>query len=494
MRPVRRRAARPVAVGRIARTLSCVAVVVLAAWAQARGPSGEGAWRLAGDRVDVVVPGVAWRDEAHDLRRRAAVALEAAATFWDVPAPHVTLIVRGGDDLYNAWVDPLGGPVVSLPPIRAWPSEVGAGARDPELLLLVHEMIHAVHFGGRPGSLPVPTGIVGASVPWPPPAWLLEGVAVWAESRLVPGAGGRLDHPDARSVLRVLAASGDWPALSDAALITHAAWPGGRLRYLAGGALVERMIDRHGLDAVRRAVRRYETQPPWRGFAQAWQAETGTDLAAIWQALGADLAEEARAVSDRVGARVATGRGAARSQDGRRLAWREGATVRVAPWPEEGAARPTRSVRLASTPGRLAWTADGELLYARLETVPEGRRREVFSLDPATGRETRLTRGAHARAPAPEPDGCVLFVRDRAPSPGQLRRWCPGGPDAGRTIWRPPAETRLVGLATSPAGRVALVLDGGGRRSVAEWVGGERGPSLVPLSESPTGPDAGLRD
>jgi hypothetical protein len=449
---------------------------------------------LAGDRVDVVAPGEAWREEAPDLQRRAEVALDAAAAFWDARPPHVTVVVRGADDLYNAWVDPLGGPVVSLPPIGAWPPEVGAGAPDPEMLLLVHEMIHAVHFGGRPGSLPVPTGIVGASVPWPPPAWLLEGVAVWAESRLVPGEGGRLDDPDARSVLRVLAASGDWPALSDAALITHAAWPGGRLRYLAGGALVERMVDEHGLATLRRAIRRYETQPPWRGFAHAWRVETGTDLAATWASLGADLAEETDALADRVGARVATGRGPARSQDGRRLAWREGATVHVAPWPEEGTATPSLSVRVPSAPGRLAWTAEGELLYARLETVPEGRRREVFRLDPATGRETRLTRGAYARAPAPEAGGCVLFVRDRAPVPGELRTWCPGGPAAGRTLWTPPDGARLVGLATSPGGRVAVVVDRDGRRTLAEVVRGDGDPRLAALPGPPTGSVLALRD
>jgi hypothetical protein len=358
------------------------------------------------------------------------------------------------------------------------------------MLLLVHEMIHAVHFGGRPGSLPVPTGVVGAALPWPPPAWLLEGVAVWAESRLVPGPGGRLDDPDARAVLRELAAAGRWPALDDAALISHAAWPGGRLRYLAGGALVRRLVDRHGLETLRRALRRFETQPPWRGFAHAWRSETGADLAAEWRALGADLEAEARALPDRTGASLGAGRTPALAPDGRRLAWRDGATVRVAPLPVDGPAPAAAVATLASRPDRLTWTADGRLLYARLQAVPEGRRREVFLLDPTDGRERRLTRGAHARAPAPEPNGCVVFVRDRAPGGGALRRWCPGGPEDGWTVWRPPDGARLAGLATSPSGRIALVLDRHSRRALVELVGGAGGVRPVRLP----GPTAGLRD
>lgn len=453
--------------------------------------TGTGPLTIDAGRVELILPRAELLPRARSLLEDAEAALDAAAAFWDVPPPRVTVVVRDGDDLFNAWVDPLGGPIVSLPLQRAWPGEVGADAEDPGRLLLVHEMIHAVHFGGRPGSLPVPTGLVGADLPWPPPSWLLEGVAVWAESRLLDGGGGRLHDPDARSVLRVLARDGPWPSLADAALISHAAWPGGRLRYLAGGALVERLIDRAGLPAFRDALRRFETQAPWLGFDHAWRATTGGDVAAEWDALRDELAAEARALSDHVGAELARGRAPARSPDGTRLAWLDGATVRVAAWTDAGPLGEARSLPLAGAPDRLAWWGDDRLVYARLRGGPDGRLRELHALDLASGRETRLTRGARGRDPAATADGCLAFVRDDGPGASQLRRWCPGGPPEGAVLWRPPSAARIVGLAASPLGALALVMDEGGRRSLLRLDPARSSPASAAPLPAPRG---ALRD
>jgi len=472
----------------LARTLARVAVlaVTLAAIAPvvaggAPASGGERPWVLDAGRVTVIAPDAASLERIREVARRADAALAVAAAFFATPAPHVTVVIRRDDDVYNAWVDPLGGPVVTVPLQPPWPGEVGSGAPDPFRLLLVHEMIHAVHFGGRPGSLPVPTGVVGADLPWPPPMWLLEGVAVWAESRAVPGGGGRLDDPDARAVIRALADSDGWPTLADAARLPSEAWPGGRTRYLLGGAFVAQLVDRAGLPGFRDALRRFETAPPWTGFDDAWREVVGGELEVAWAALRAQLRAEARALEDAVGETVLDrwagpssqvrqpARSPARSPDGARLAWVEGRTVRVATVGTDGGASEAVAVQLRSTPRGPAWRDVDALVYVRLRDGPHGRYGELHELRLATGAERRLTHGARAHAAAPLSDGCIAFVRDDGLGPSSVRRWCAGGPDAGTDVWSAPAGARIVGLAASPAGRVAAVLDRSGQRALVAW-------------------------
>ena len=501
-RPGRRASRRPSrpAGARRARILLLAAAIVVGGHALADGAPEPGGDRAAAEalpastdrdgprvlhagRVTVIVPDAASLERVREVARRADDALSTAAAFFAAPAPHVTVVIRRDDDVYNAWVDPLGGPVVTVPLQPPWPGEVGSGAPDPLRLLLVHEMIHAVHFGGRPGSLPVPTGVIGADLPWPPPLWLLEGVAVWAESRAVPGGGGRLDDADARAVVRALAESDGWPTLADASRLPSEAWPGGRTRYLLGGAFVERLVDRAGLPAFRDALRRFETAPPWTGFDDAWREVVGSDLEAEWAALRAQLRDEARALEDEVGEPLSGGEGSsaswqpsgssarspAWSAGGARLAWLEGRTVRVAAVGSDGEPSEATAVQLPSAPRHLAWRGADALVYVRLRSGPDGRYGELHELRPATGAERRLTQGARAHAAAPLPGGCVAFVHDDGLGPSSVRRWCDGGPAAGTVAWSAPPGARIVGLAASPAGRVAAIVDHAGRRDLVAW-------------------------
>ena len=468
-------------VGRVVVLAVTLAAIAPAVAGGAPAPGDQRPWVLDAGRVTVIAPDAASLETIREVARHADAALATAAALFATPAPHVTVVIRRDDDVYNAWVDPLGGPVVTVPLQPPWPGEVGSGAPDPFRLLLVHEMIHAVHFGGRPGSLPVPTGVVGADLPWPPPMWLLEGVAVWAESRAVPGGGGRLDDPDARAVIRALADSDGWPTLADAARLPSEAWPGGRTRYLLGGAFVAQLIDRAGLPAFRDALRRFETAPPWTGFDDAWREVVGGDLEVAWAALRAQLRAEARALEDDVGENVLDrwagpssqarqpARSPARSPDGARLAWIEGRTVRVATVGTDGELSEAAAVQLRSTPRGPAWRDADTLVYVRLRDGPHGRYGELHELRLATGAERRLTHGARAHAAAPLSDGCIAFVRDDGLGPSSVRRWCAGGPDAGTDVWSAPAGVRIVGLAASPAGRVAAILDRAGQRSLIAW-------------------------
>ncbi|MDZ7800954.1 MAG: hypothetical protein U5K81_09220 [Trueperaceae bacterium] len=455
-------------------------------------PEG-GPWSVRAGGVRVVVPAEGWLPYARELAGTYRRASAVAAAFWDVPAPEVTVVLDAADDVFNAFVDPVTGPSVHVRLRGPMAGGIGMDAVDPSYLLAVHEMVHVVHFASRPGSAPLDTGLVGGSLPFPPPAWLLEGVAVWAESRRVPGGGGRLDDADARGVLRLLAAEGNWPSLDDAALITHDAWPGGQVRYLLGGAFVDLLIRREGLPAFRDAVAAFDAQPPWLGFDAAWRRVTGGDLQAAWSALRAELAAEAEAYPDTAPAAWASGDAPVRAPGGDRLAWRDGAALRVAAWPTEGPEGTLGTegrYDLSAVPSRPTWWGSGRLAYARLDPRPGGRLRELFALDLTTGAERRLTRGARAFFPAALPGGCLAYVRHDEAHGSAVARWCEGGSGAGTVAWRAPAGVRIAGLAASPRGRVALVRVQNGASTLAELVDPWGAPSLRPLPA----PGGALRD
>ncbi|MEX2501706.1 MAG: hypothetical protein WD336_04965 [Trueperaceae bacterium] len=492
---------------------SCVAAMVLALTAPA--------WAGANDRIEVERPPVRLIAPAHLGPERAEAladgaldALLAAAAFWNVPAPPVTVVVRGEDDRFAAWAEPVPGPLVVVPVLRAWPHQVGGGSDDPTRLLLVHEMTHAVHLAGRSPSVPVTLGITGAHVPWPPPAWLLEGVAVWTESRLLGERAGRLDDPSARAVLRRLALGSGWPELDDAALITHDAWPAGQVRYLAGGVLVERMIEEAGHDAFLAALRRFETQAPWLGFVHAWRETTGRDLRATWRTLGEELRVEAEAHSDDAGPVVTLGAHPASSPDGRWLAWARGTDLYLARRSLDGGDlhEPVVLASLPSAPTALRWWNDRALIGLRPVDGPRGMRHEPFEVRWGTaGSDGRAsgaalvsagatvrtwTVGARARAVVPwrgAPGGpagaCLAWLREEGPGASGLVRFCPSEPapdgdrEAGigaspgrpgsppdddaatRLVLRPTPGSRFVGADVAPDGVVHVLEDRDGVRS-----------------------------
>lgn len=402
-------------------------------------------------------------DYAQRIAATAEVALDALAGLFDVEPPRITITVDDVTDVYNAFAPPLPRPRVVMRAL--FPTEVPLGYRteDDLYLLLIHELMHSLQltYTQVPEDEPVAprVGLVGETMARFPPMWLLEGIAVWAESKFT--AGGRLD--DARTLgMTYASARGETlPGLGEVSLATFSDWPAGAARYLYGGQFFAKLIDTHGFEAIVEALREFNAGGPLVTFSQAWRQTTGTDLEEAWNDWRRDVERRAEALAENEHAgEIVTDSGwhtgaPSVSPDGSRIAW-----VAWPPAVKIGDIEPaTRNVGNVSTlirdrlPTTLDWVDGDTLVYTRVHRVPGSAYSEVFTLDVDTKVERRLTSGARARLPAATPDGCVLHVRDVIGEGSQLKRFCSGDVE---TLWMAPEGHHIVGTAVSDSGRVAL--------------------------------------
>jgi hypothetical protein len=295
-------------------------------------------------------------------------------------------------------------------------------------------------------------GLLGARIP---PAWLLEGYAVYLETELTTGGRGR----DATvSTLRAqVARAGEWPSLSDASIGPLERYPFGNTRYAFGAGFVPFLIGRVGEGGLRRAVQEYNGLS--LDFAAAWERDNGSSLPALWEewtALERSRAErETAALRETAlpaGERIA-GPGASRPvvrADGVTVWWQGGALRFAAPagrkldYPEE--------VRLAARPDRLSWAPDGSLVYSRLTAQGARTYGEVYRL----GRDgIEVPQASAGRARDATADGeCILYLRDDV-ARSELRRLC-GKDDT--LAFLAPQGWHISTPAIAPDGRVALTV------------------------------------
>lgn len=434
------------------------AVLVLGMWA---GATQE----LVAPRVRVLYPDEALAPYAQRVAREAERALDALVPlFGEAPEP-IVITVETGTDIYNAYATVLPRPGVGVRPL--FPTDVYLNYRSPDELypLLVHELMHVLQLAyraypeGESRALPR-LGLVGENAAEIPPGWLLEGIAVWAES--VIGGGGRYQDARTRGLLHSAALAATWPSLSEASMLTFSDWPGGLTRYLYGGEFFGYLVDQHGFSVVRRALEEHNAGGLLGDFASAWERAAGTPLGDEWRSWQQRETERAEARAKQAqGSVKLTERGwhtgaPVWSPTGEQLAWRSWPPgVSVARWDADaGELREVRTLIRDRSPHTLSWLDERTLIYARPVRRAGHTFSELFALDVQTGRERQLTRGERAKLPVASPAGCVLYVRDLLPEAPEVRRWCPEGPTV--SVHRLPAGQHPVGLAVSAAGQVAL--------------------------------------
>jgi hypothetical protein len=310
----------------------------------------------------------------------------------------------------------------------------------------VHEYVHWLHLtsaSGLPGALAWAFGDA-----WAPgvfsPAWLTEGLAVYAESAAGPYQG-RLNSGFYDAYLEVRLGAGRPPGLPQV-LFVPPAFPGGESPYLFGGQFVDYLARVYGREAVTRflqesagsALSYLSPLVPLAGLDRSARRVFGKRTAALWREW---LADGQLATGDK----PATGGQAAASAPvpDSQTAWWMGTPV-----PLEGRVYFLRSLPYPAGPFRQSWrhelrelgpggertlarfasafSADlkwreGRLYFglrelerglANVELLGFGDSTVLYALDPAGGRRQRVLR-ASLRAYEVLPGGDVVFSRDR---------------------------------------------------------------------------------
>jgi hypothetical protein len=278
--------------------LGAVAAAVTPGAACAQPVDPRGAW------VSVHTPHlrVHVRRELLPLGLRAAREAEGAwaALARDLVPPRgpVDLVVTDNADVSQGFAStfPTNRVVVfARPPV----DEAALRFSDDWLrLVIVHELAHLFHldrargpwrlaqrvFGRHPAAFPNQYG----------PAWLSEGLAVHAESR-VTGAG-RLVGTEHRVVVAAAARDGRFRRLDELS-IGSSAFPGGLQSYAYGSLLVDRLASAPGSRGLRALVDAQSAQ--WNPFRIDRTAERafGTSFSASWRAWRDSIAPPPRGVT-----------------------------------------------------------------------------------------------------------------------------------------------------------------------------------------------------
>ncbi len=443
-----------------------IALLLLVLFAQATFATQE----VVAPRVRVLFSDPSLEAYAERVAHEAEAALDVLIPLFGFSPPPLTLRLEDTTDLYNALASPLPRPNVGLRVL--FPTEVALSYRaESDLrLLLVHELTHLMQFAyleGRGDGLKL--GFVGEAVANPPPAWLIEGLAVWTESEYT--TGGRRGDALTRGIVESAALAGTWPTLPEASLSTYGAWPGVQTKYLFGVGFTDFLIRKHGFGAVKESLAQHNAAGLLRPFLESWRLAVGTDLRPEWQTWQREVRSSAKARAR--GARRArrtgvpktdTGwytRAPALSPDASQLAWVGWPAAIMLADADGGELKAVRTLLADRLPGSLEWLDAQTLLYARPVPRPGHTYSEVFTLDTRTGRETQLTHRGRAKLPAPLTGGCILYVTDDGVS-GSLEHFCPRDPvtktalNAAKVRWRTQPGTHIVGLATSRRGRIAL--------------------------------------
>ena len=309
------------------------------------------------------------------------------------------------------------------------------------------------------------------------PRGINEGLAVWLESRLYPGAG-RLNHSLFEMEMRAAILSNDpW---SLAQMLEPPAYTRPFDRYYNGGAHVfEYLAGTEGIEFFHR-TRNFFYRFPLLGYAPALWYGTGMMPHVVGRRIRQHYKEEVSAFQ--------ADRGPFTKAD--KIVSIDGASFRRPSWIDDrtliahaaGYALRPGFYRIDAETGdrdviaheaitedmQFSLSADRQsILFSRYVTdvlAPVRRTAEIFRLDVASGDVTRLTSGARAFGPVPGEEGAVWVLVNGT----QFNEWrALDGADARLvgTLER----TSIVAIHPSPNGeRIAILANHGGRQGIFE--------------------------
>ena len=291
---------------------------------------------------------------------------------------------------------------------------------DWGMLVITHELTHIFHLDRVRGPWRAMQYVFGRNPALFPasyePAWLVEGLAVFYESRLT--GVGRLQSSDHRAVARATALGAVFPGLADISS-SSSRFPGGGAVYVYGSLLFDELARAHGDSGVPRFVERSSAQlipffldraarrsfgatftDAWHAVRDSARADAGITRAPMpgWRPLasGFDVAEYPRWRDTSLVVAASTGR----ESPGAYLIGRDGIVRRLGRRVGGGANTPL---------------SDGGLLVAQLEFDGPYRVRSDLYVERALG-STQLTHNARLSQPDARRDGEIVAVRTVAGS------------------------------------------------------------------------------
>lgn len=462
------------------------AAVLAGAARQLAGQAPDERWRtIATEHFRVhFTPGM------EELARRTAGNAERAygQLAAELPAPRglVDLVVADNVDYSNGSATPFPSnrivvfahPPVDVPSLRFYD--------EWSTLVVTHELTHIFHLDRTRGWWRVAQHVFGRSPFLFPnqylPAWAVEGIAVYYESRLT--GSGRIAGTQHRTIARAAALGGDFPAVADLSLATPR-FPGGEQSYALGGLFIDHLARTRGAGSVPRFIDAVAGDPiPFlldhdarRGFGvsfrRAWRGWRDSIQAGLLP--GAALADGSSPFTDLVH----------RQWQARGPRWRDASTL-VAGLNSGREMPGAYAIGMDGAIDRLGRRndvspqvplADGGLLYAQLDFLDPYRLRSDLYVSRG-GRETRLTTGARLFRPDARADGAIVAVQAVAGTTRLVRvsadgatvepltaadagvqwtepRWSPDGARVAAVRWRAGGSSQIVVLDT--LGRVEVV-------------------------------------
>ncbi|TMA42481.1 MAG: hypothetical protein E6J82_09255 [Deltaproteobacteria bacterium] len=314
------------------------------------------------------------------------------------------------------------------------------------------------------------------------PIWFIEGMATFAESEV--SAAGRVRASEEDMVVRAEVLEGKLPRI-DTLSNLPLEWPRGFGQYTVGSRFLSFIGNEYGLGALRDLSHDFGSRPV--PFAMNFSAERvlGPTYLQLYDQFAAEELRRASRLQAQVGASGPTAiepltrlgewvRTPRWSPDASTLYYTNAGPDRLA---EIRAVRPdkccgppvpmTESTRPGdrhvgnlwsdgSGDSTLAVGPDGRVVYARAQVFQEFEiLQDLYSVDPRTGDERRLSRGLRARSPDVSRDGNIAFVWRRSGGRTAIAELRPEGP---RVLFEDPHAEPVDSPRYSPDGaRVAFL-------------------------------------
>ncbi len=292
-------------------------------------------------------------------------------------------------------------------------------------LLVLHELTHIVHIDTVLGLPSWVNAVLGKTfVPNAvQPRWFIEGIAVYVESRLTSGGRNKSTYVD--TLVRTQVLADGFPDLDRFTHFTRT-FPGSSYSWFLGGRFVEFIAQRHGEDGLREISRGYGARPIPYAINLVAKRATGETFVELYDLWRAHEVERAQAVVARVEAEGwvagAPIENASPLVEYPRFARDGRLAVVVSPRHDDrdlvvlADDLSTERLRLRTSDGRGAFTADGERYVATIrDTVDQVySHRDLEIIDVATGLRIRRTFGWRLQEPDVAPDGTIVAVAQEA--------------------------------------------------------------------------------